>query len=194
MNEINIKISDVLEYLYCPRFIYFIHCLKIPQYEDKRFKVIKGREVHELKRRTNIDYTRIKINVVKKENNVIMIAKNYHIKGIADEILFLTDGTAAPLEYKFAEYKGKIFKTYRNQLILQSLMIKDNYHLEVKKAFICFVRSKNQVIEIEITEKDFQKSINIIEKILKIIQLGLYPKKTKQLRKCLDCCYNKICY
>jgi len=193
MNDINIKVSDVLEYLFCPRFIYYIHCLKIPQYEEKRFKVLKGREVHELKRKTNIDYVRKKINVLNKENNVSITAKNYHIKGIVDEILFLVDGTAAPLEYKFAEYKGKIFQTYKYQLILHSLMIKENYHLEVKKAFICFIRSNNQVIEMEITEKDFQKSINIIEKILKIIQLGLYPKKTKQLRKCLDCCYNKIC-
>ena len=47
-----ITISDVLEYLFCPRFIYYIHCLDIPQYEESRFKVIKGREVHDEKRIT----------------------------------------------------------------------------------------------------------------------------------------------
>jgi len=193
MNEINIKISDVLEYLFCPRFIYYIHCLKIPQYEEKRFKVIKGREIHELKRKTNIDYSRKKINVLSKENNVIITAKKYHIKGIVDEILFLNDGTAAPLEYKFAEYKGTIFKTYKFQLILHSLMIKESFNLEVRKAFICFVRSNNLVVEINISEKDIQKGITIIENILDIIQHGFYPSKTKQKRKCLDCCYNKIC-
>ena len=35
-----ITISDVLEYLFCPRFIYFMYCLDIPQHEEKRYKDI----------------------------------------------------------------------------------------------------------------------------------------------------------
>jgi CRISPR-associated exonuclease Cas4 len=62
-----ITISDVLEYLFCPRFIYFIHCLAIPQHEESRFKVIKGREVHDEKRITNTEYLRKKPCVVKRE-------------------------------------------------------------------------------------------------------------------------------
>ena len=43
--EIFITPSDVIEYLYCPRFIYYMKCLDIPKHEDKRYKVVKGREV-----------------------------------------------------------------------------------------------------------------------------------------------------
>lgn len=42
--------SEVIEYLYCPRFIYFMNCLGIAQHEDQRFMVLKGREVHEQRR------------------------------------------------------------------------------------------------------------------------------------------------
>ena len=41
--EIFVTVSDALEYLFCPRFIYFMHCLGIAQREERRFKVQKGR-------------------------------------------------------------------------------------------------------------------------------------------------------
>ncbi|MDD3246493.1 MAG: CRISPR-associated protein Cas4 [Methanosarcina sp.] len=188
-----IRISDVLEYLFCSRFIYYMYCLDIPQYEEKRFKVIKGREVHETRKLTNRDYVRKKLNCTRKESEVFIASKQHHIKGIVDEVLFLEDGTAAPLEYKFAEYKDKIFKTYKFQLVLQALLIRENYNIEVNRAYLCFTRSNSLVKEMEISASDFKKAEKIIEEIIDIIQKGLYPKTTRSSRKCVDCCYRNIC-
>lgn len=188
-----ITISDVLEYLFCPRFIYYMHCLAIPQHEESRFKVIKGREVHDEKRIANTEYLRKKLGVVKKEINVFIASKNNHIKGIVDEVLFLDDGTAAPFEYKYAEFKDTIFQTYKFQLVLHAMMIKENYKIDVKKGFICFTRSNNHIEEIIFTEKDFKKAIEIIDEILEIIDKGFYPGKSRYKNKCIDCCYSNIC-
>jgi len=188
-----ITISDVLEYLFCPRFIYYMHCLAIPQNEGSRFKVIKGREVHDEKRISNTEYLRKKLGVVKKEINVFIASKKNHIKGIVDEILFLDDGTAAPFEYKYAEFKDTIFQTYKFQLVLHAMMIKENYNIDVKKGFICFTRSNNHIEEIVFVEKDFKKGIEIIDEILEIIVKGFYPGKSKYKNKCIDCCYSNIC-
>ena len=137
-SETIITISDVLEYLFCPRFIYYMHCLDIPQHQELRFKVMKGREVHEKKLITNPDYLRKKIGVVKKEMNVFVASKQHHIKGIIDEVLILDDGTAAPFEYKYAEFKDTIFQTYKYQLVLHAIMIRENYHLDVNRGFHLF--------------------------------------------------------
>jgi CRISPR-associated exonuclease Cas4 len=188
-----IRISDVLEYLFCSRFIYYMYCLDIPQHEEKRFKVLKGREVHETRKLTNRDYLRRSLDCIRKESNVFIASKKRHIKGIVDEVLFLEDGTAAPLEYKFAEYKEKVFKTYKFQLVLQALLIRENYNIEVNRAYICFTRSNSLVKEIEISASDFKKADKIIQEILDIIQKGLYPKTSRSSRKCVDCCYRNIC-
>lgn len=195
MNETEtmITISDVLEYLFCPRFIYFMYCLDIPQHEEKRFKVLKGRDVHEIRRLTNTEYARKKLNCMRKERDVFIASKENRIKGIVDEVLFLEDGTAAPLEYKFAEYKDKIFRTYKYQLILQALMIKENYGIDVERGYICYTRSNSLVKQIDFKPSDFKKAVEIIESVINIIEKGVYPKVTKSSMKCVDCCYRNIC-
>ena len=50
--------SHIIEYLYCPRFTYFEYTLRIPQFEEKNFKVMQGRTMHELKSLQNKDYLR----------------------------------------------------------------------------------------------------------------------------------------
>jgi len=191
--ETIITISDVLEYLFCPRFIYYMYCLDIPQHQEKRFKVLKGREVHETRKLTNRDYVRKKLNCIRKESEVFIASKECHIKGIVDEVLFLEGGTAAPLEYKFAEYKDKLFKTYKFQMVLQALLIRENYNIEVNRAYICYTRSNSLVKEIEIIPSDFEKAEKIIAEILGIVEKGLYPKASRSSRKCVDCCYRNIC-
>ena len=191
--SISITPSEVLEYLFCPRFIYFMEVLKISQHEDQRYKVIMGREVHEKKMKTNIEYLRKKIGVVKKEHSVYLKSEKRRIRGVIDEILTLADGTMAPLEYKFAEYKKYLYRTYRTQLTLQALMIKENYQKEVLRGFIVFTRSRNFFLKVPFRKSDFTLALQVLDEILKIAQTGYYPKKTSHKAKCIDCCYKNIC-
>jgi CRISPR-associated exonuclease Cas4 len=191
--DISITISDVLEYLFCPRFIYFMYCLDIPQHEEKRFKVLKGREIHEVRRKTNTQYLRKRLGCIRKETSVYMSSPENHIRGIVDEVLFLEDGTAAPFEYKFAEYKGRVFSTYRTQLTFHGLMIKENYNIDVERGFICYTRSNNLIKELRFKPKDFEEAKGTVRNILDIIQRGYFPEKTKYKNKCIDCCYRNIC-
>lgn len=185
--------SVLLEYLFCPRFIYFINCLCIKQNEDKRYKVLKGREVHEGKQGVNIDYLRKRIGCVSKEMGVYMISEKYHIRGEVDEVLALSDGTMAPLDYKYAEYRETIFRTQRYQSVFYGLLIKENYGKEVNRGFICYVRSKNLLKEIQIAERDFIDLQAMIAEIIDITQKCYYPKGTKFKAQCIDCCYRNIC-
>lgn len=183
--------SHIIEYLFCPRFTYFEYVLEIPQYEEKNYKVMKGRNVHELKAIQNIEYLRKKIGVTKKMINQYMT--NELIRGEIDEILFLNDGTAAPLDYKFAEYKEKVFDTYKTQLYCYAWLIESNYNIEVKKGFIIYTRSNNKLIEINILPADKDRVIKVANDIKQIIEKNIFPKPTKFKKKCLTCTYKNIC-
>lgn len=185
--------SEIIEHLFCPRYTFFMHCLNIPQHEELRYKVLKGRELHENKEKTNADYLRKRLGCIKKEISVYIASKRLGVRGIIDEVLYLSDGTLAPLDYKYAEYNDFIFKTHRVQSTVYALLIMENYGQTVKKGFICYVRGKNQIKEIIYSQNDFNFVREIITEIFDIIIKGYYPKKTPWPNRCIDCCYRNIC-
>lgn len=188
-----ITTSELIEYLYCPRFTYFLNCLKIPQHEELRYKVLKGRELHEKKEKTNVDYVRKRLGCVKKETSVYLASKRLKIRGIVDEVLFLNDGTLAPFDYKLTEYDEFTYRTHRVQSTVYAMLIMENYGEPVKRGFICYARSKNLVKELVYREEDFAATKKIIDEIFAIILEGFYPKKTRWPNRCIDCCYRNIC-
>ncbi len=189
----SITASDILEYLFCPRFIYFENYLDIPQHEEKRFKVQKGRTIHEDKVRVNPQYLRKKLGCLERKKAMYLSSTSRGLRGIVDEILFLDDGTAAPLDYKYAEYKDVTFKNHRYQLTFYGQLIRDNFEVPVNRGFIVYTRSRNKLIEVSITEQMYSELDSIISDLLNIIQKGVYPKPTKFKARCADCCYRNIC-
>ena len=188
----SITTSILMEYVFCPRFTYFEYVLGIAQNEGKRFKVEKGREIHEKVRKTNPNYLRKKLGVINKKSDVYL-ASPIGIRGIVDEILFLNDGTAAPLDYKYAEYKEKLFKTYRTQLVFYAQLISDNYDIPVDRGYIIYTRSRNKLVEMSFTKDDFNELDKNIKGLLDVIMHCKYPMPTRYKRRCADCCYANIC-
>jgi CRISPR-associated exonuclease Cas4 len=191
--EVFVTVSDALEYLFCPRFIFFERCLMIPEHQEKRYKVLKGRELHKSREKVNREYVRKKLKCVRKEISVYLTSHKHHFKGEVDEVLFLDDGTAAPLDYKYAEWKETVYRTHKYQAALYGLLIMEHYGVDVKRGFVCYTRSDHHVEEINFREKDYEKARQIVREILTIIQRGYYPEGTKQKARCVDCTYRNIC-
>lgn len=188
-----ITVSDVIEYLFCPRFTFFMHCLSIPQREERYYKVLRGRELHESREKVNTSYVRKRLKCVRKEVSVYLTSRRYRIKGEVDEVLFLDDGTAAPMDYKYAEYSDVVHRTHRYQLALYGLLIMEHFGVPVNRGFICYTRSNHHVEEVIFRRKDYDAAIDTVNEILRTVQYGYYPEGTKQKSKCVDCTYRNIC-
>ena len=188
----SITASDILEHLFCPRFTYFELYLKIPEHQERRFKVQKGRTIHEDKIRVNPDYLRKKLGCVDRKKSVYLSSER-GLRGIVDEVLFLDDGTAAPLDFKYAEYKDRTFKNHKYQLTFYGRLISEHFQVPVNRGFIVYTRSRNKLIEVPITEIMYSELDNIIGEFLSVAQRGVYPKPTKYRARCGDCCYRNIC-
>lgn len=183
--------SDVIQYLYCPRFTYFEYVLRIPQQEEKYHKAMRGRELHDRKKSSNPDYLRKNLGVVNKHQEVYL--NNGKLRGQVDEVLELDDGTYAPLDYKFAKYKDTIFNTYKTQLFCYAWLIESVWSGKVNRAFLVYTRSKNRLIEIPVKKKDKDNVNQITKNILRIINTNRFPKATPYKKRCRDCTYRNIC-
>jgi len=185
--------SDVLEHVYCPRFTWFMHVQNIPQYEDRRFKVLKGREVHQRRETQNKAYLRKKIGVVKKETAVYLASARLRLRGIVDELLWLEDGSIAPLDYKFTPPREEAFKTHRMQITLYAMLASDAYPEVVHKGFVAYIRGAASLIEVPITDGAVEEASGMIDEIFAIIATGSIPRRTPYRIRCQDCCYKNIC-
>jgi CRISPR-associated exonuclease Cas4 len=184
--------SDMIEFMYCKRFVYYMKCLGIPQYEEKRYKVEKGRRIHEERRRHNRDYLRKKIGTISKQIDVNLVSGKLGVRGKVDEIHLLRTNEKVPLDYKFAEYDDRIYKTYKTQMVLYGLLIEEMFGNVVNRGFLVYCRGGNKLVEVDITMNDKKRVISDLKEY-KLILNGHFPKATSSKSKCLDCCYKNIC-
>jgi len=91
-----------------------------------------------------------------------------------------------------ARYDERLFKTYKNQLVMYAIMIEETFGRKVNKGFLVYCREGNRLVEVCVTEEDKDKLCRCIEEY-KMVLDGYYPEATKQKSKCLDCCYKNIC-
>ncbi|HCM15155.1 MAG TPA: CRISPR-associated protein Cas4 [Candidatus Cloacimonas sp.] len=185
--------SHVLHYLFCPRFAYFLYVLHIDEHENRRRLVMKGRDIHALKMVQNKEYLRSKIGVKDKVIDLYLSSHKLHLVGRVDEALFLNDGTAAPLDYKFAFWENRIYKTLRIQQTLYALLIEEKYNIPVHKAYLVYVRSKNHIEELPITLETKKNALDIVHEIFSIVNDGSFPNAKVSKRKCEDCAFRNIC-
>jgi CRISPR-associated exonuclease Cas4 len=183
--------SHIIQYLYCPRFTFFEYVLGIPQFEEKNYKVMKGREIHDQKLEQNKNYLRRRIGVADKHLDQYLT--NDLIRGVIDEVLVLEDGTMAPLDYKFAIYEDKIYETYRTQLYCYAWLIEDTFEKKVEKGFLVYTRSQHKLIEVQIKDSDKEDVKCAAREIEKIIAGNIYPKATKYQSRCVNCTYRNVC-
>ncbi len=187
-----LTVSDVLEHLYCPRFTWFEKYQMLPEFQERRAKVQMGRSLHETRENTNRSYLRKRLNAVDKRIDVSLVSERYCLRGRIDEVLFFQDGTAAPLDYKFARDPGLIYRTLRFQSAIYALLIQEHFQCAVSKGFVVYTRSSNAVRTIDFTPADFQQVGNVLSEMLNIIQNGHLPRRAPPSR-CVDCCYRRIC-
>ena len=183
--------SHILEYLYCPRFTYFEYVLRIPQYEDKEYKVMKGREVHDEKSEQNRGYLRRRLGATAKVINPYLC--NEWLRGEVDEVLTLADGTMAPLDYKFARWEERLYDTYKTQLACYAWLIESNFGKPVHKGFLVYTRSKNHLLEVPISQADKEQVLATALAIRGIIQKNSFPTATKVRKRCEHCTYRNVC-
>ncbi|MBI2567497.1 MAG: CRISPR-associated protein Cas4 [Candidatus Schekmanbacteria bacterium] len=191
--DVYISPSHIVEYLYCPRFTYFELVLAVPQREELRFKVMKGREVHHEREKVNPHYLRRRLGVVARRHAVEMSSAELRVKGIVDEVLELADGTMAPLDYKFAEDTGHLYENRKMQSVLYGLLIRDVFGRDVRAGYLCYVRSEHKIEEIPFTADDFAAARQAVDEVFAIIQQGAFPQATRCAARCEDCTYRNLC-
>src|SRR4051794_21413859 len=153
-HEVLLTPSDVLEHVFCGRFTYFERHLALPEFQERREKVRRGRALHEVREATNRAYLRKRLGGVDKRIDVTLASPRHHLRGRLDELLHFEDGSAGPLDYKFARDPGRVYTTLRLQSAIYALLIRESLGVPVRRGFVVYTRSRNRVVEIKYEPDD----------------------------------------
>ncbi len=184
--------TDLMNYSYCPRIIYFVHVLRKPQFTTK--KEYKGREkevdFQAKARRTKIVKSYPKLPKILK---VHLVFEKLGWKTIVDSILINKEkGEAYPIQAKYSFTPRKIYKAQKRQIVMEAMLIEEIFGHKVPYGYIKFLRS-GDLIKVFISEADKADLIETFSKIGKIIYQEHNPKPTKFVKRCTDCCFKNIC-
>ncbi len=187
-----LTVSDIVQYYYCPRKVYFIRTLQIPQTSKK--KMVYGRidESEELNRMLNRkDLFGIKKEMVSEIRRRISISnEKLKLYGIVDLFLILIDKEYIPIELKYSDFPELDIR-WKKQLYAYASLMDSNFNTIVKRGILYFTK-QNITKQIEITYEN-KKQIELdVEKILTLIRTEHLPPKTES-KKCRYCEMIKFC-
>ncbi|MFO0826159.1 MAG: hypothetical protein U0792_24090 [Gemmataceae bacterium] len=86
-----------------------------------------------------------------------------------DELLTLSDGTMAPLDYKFALVPRAIYHNQKIQAALYGLLISERFGVPVTRAYLCYTRSNHRIVELPLLATDYVDARAAVTEVLEVI-------------------------
>lgn len=187
-----LSVTDVKQYFYCPRILYFDKILHVnqrlgAQQEDskKEHEKISKKDV----RRKAAMFYSPELQQAEKTFHVALISQKLKLQGTLD-CLIRTKQEYVPIDYKYQlSNKGHPHSHHKYQLVAYALLVDENYQTVVKRGFIYYVPEKKP-IQIETSYRMKRYVQNSMVRIRRQLIEHVLPP----IRKCQGACgYEWIC-
>lgn len=186
---IDLKVSDIKQFLYCPRIVYFTYVCPV----DKKttHKMNHGKEEHlELerleKRRT---FRRYRLENGERKFHTRLYSPRLRLEGMLD--MHIVTGTEiVPVEFKYSSQTPALNHKY--QLVAYAMLLEDNYHKPVRQGFLYFIPG-NRIYPVAVTPNSRKFVKETLAKIQEMIVSERFPRPPYDKGKCTDCEYRNYC-
>ena len=132
-----VMLSALQHFVYCPRQFALIH---LEQVWEENIFTLRGLRVHE-----KVDEPCHElIEGVRVERSLPLVSHEYELRGVADVVEFLADGTAFPVEYKVGARKAKDADMV--QLCGQAMCLEEMFGRAVPMGALFYAKSKRRKV------------------------------------------------
>jgi CRISPR-associated exonuclease Cas4 len=188
----HLSVSDLRQYDYCARIVYFTHCVGMGRRRPTTYKMQEGSLAHEQvawleERRTLRSYG---LTEGKREFDVRLNSTALELSGLLD-MLIVTPTEAIPVEYKNSTY-DQVGSNHMVQLGAYALMIEEQWGVAVKRAFVHFIPTKTSH-EVELTPILKEHTLKQLHNIHQMVENESLPDATRFRGRCSDCEFRNFC-
>jgi CRISPR-associated exonuclease Cas4 len=186
------RVTDLKQYVYCPRILYYHHCL--PRVRPTTYKMEASIEAHRSAERRERRRTLRAYGLERGERhfNVPLVSERLGMRGEVDLVIETEiDGCreAIAVDYKLSRKGGKHFEL---QLTAYAVMVEDAWGVPVRQCFLYLIPLR-QAKEVHITPRRrtaLDEALAVMNAMLLTEQM---PLPTRQRSKCLSCEFRRFC-
>jgi CRISPR-associated exonuclease Cas4 len=180
---IELRASDLRQYLYCPRVVYF--SLVVPVNRVETFKMSAGREAEReharLERRRSLARYGVEHGI--RRYDVRVLCAKLGVSGTLDEVVYGTDGPV-PVEVKFTE--GGVAFGHKVQLAVYAMGLEEESGQPVPRGFVHLVPGK-RTTAVPIDDKLRAAATDLTRRIRAMLTTQELPPPADRPAKCDGC-------
>ena len=186
---LKLRVSDIKQYVYCPRVLYFTYVLPV----DKKVtrKMTYGQDCHveldRLEKRRKLK--RYNLSEGERKFHTHLYSPRLGLEGKLD-LHIVCGQELIPVEFKNT-LKGPELN-HKYQVTAYALLLEDAYNRPVRYGFIYQIPT-NTIHELEITPNMRQYVKEIMANIRRMVKDQYMPGPAFQKQRCVDCEYRKFC-
>jgi len=183
-------VSDVKQWFYCPRIVYYRYCLPLPR--PLTDKMVLGAAEHEvlsvLERRRSLR----KYGLAQGQRffHVPLASAALGLAGVLDLLIITADGGYFVVEFKHTTQR--LARNHKLQLTAYCLLVEETYGPAVRGAFLYRIPYRD-VTEVAITPALRAEVRAALAAMREMILAERMPLPTPQRGKCVDCEYRRFC-
>ena len=183
-------VTDIKQYRYCPRIIYFTYVQPVPRRVTKLMNFGKERHVETERLEPRRVVKKYGLEGGKKIFREHFKSEKLCLTGKLD-LSIHTPEAVYPVEFKFTLEKEPR-SNYISQLAAYALLLEEKYGKKIERGFFYLIPQK-RILPVMIKEKDKEKVTESIEKMKDIIAREHFPPPAKGEGKCTDCEWKNFC-
>ncbi len=184
-----LRISDIKQYVYCPRIIFYTYVM--PVEKKTTFKMEHGKiseeKIANLEARRKL--SRFGLDSGERYWNYWLKSEKLGLSGKVD-MLVRTPKQCYPVDFK--RTRGGVRKNHIYQLCGYALMLEDQEGKDVETGFVYLI-PESDAVRIEFTDELKSSCLDVVDSIHDIIKKEMMPEPNPQRSRCEDCEYRNYC-
>lgn len=181
-------VTDLKQYLYCPRIVYYQLCL--PDVRPTTYKIQAGVEAHQEERQRAERRGLVRYNVTDGERqfDIRVQSEVLGLSGLIDEAI-ITPTEVIPVDYKLAHQASFHYKV---QLAAYGMMLQETLQRPARRGFIYLIPLRKSV-EISLTAALNRQVEQVVATMRQIVEHEAMPAPTAWQQRCVDCEFRRFC-
>jgi len=189
MTDFPLTVSDIRQFSYCPRVVYFTYVqpLERPATYKMEHGLTAEKRADALERRRTLH--RYGLESGERIFDAWLRSDALALSGKAD-LLILTADAACPVEYK--ETTGGMTRNHRLQLTAYAMMAEQQYARPAPCGFVCRLPD-GMMWRVTTLGTWRQQVLDVLRRIREMADAERFPDPPRERGKCVDCEFRRFC-